>query len=503
MKLPITWTTGRFNAALLSLVTLTIYPILTSEAQTITAKSAQFADVAAAVYGAPRNATVRVPAGNVNWGGNYLWLVKGIKLIGAGRDNTIINGNNADYIFRIDPENEAAKSDEYRVEGFTLTNATYIISINAPWNGSVVAAARFVIGWNRFKYDNYPGAAIYTRGQTRGVIYKNEFLYVNRTLWAGGYGGTWEWEHFPRAYGSEDNLYFEDNELNYPSDYTTFAGLWIEAGQAGRLVIRYNHYDYDHVFVAPGNKTAVEVWDAHGFQGWYPPQQATQANGVTGTMVWEAYGNRIENYSGNRLNAFRGGWGLEFNNIATGSGVMNNQVWDLVGSTAAWVTGWNGTYDTRVNNTYCWNTTKNGAQLAFSRLVPYSADPGCTVENCHVYVNSGGIDGGIPTPGFPPTLENREYYNYNPNFDGTTGIGTGTTPPTMSAVDGVAYWQCSTPGPTTDPAIVQTGRLWKRVGGAWVEYYRPFTYPHPLRGDPPTPPTPAPSPPSNLRVVPQ
>ena len=52
--------------------------------------------------------------------------------------------------------------------------------------------------------------------------------------------------------------------------------------------------------------------------------------------------------------------------------------------------------------------------------------------------------------------ENNGYWNYNPAFNGTTGIGRGTTPPSGPCTIGVAYWRASTATPTTDPNSFRT-----------------------------------------------
>src|SRR5947209_19906127 len=64
--------------------------VLSARASTKVATSARFDDVNAAVAAAQRGDTVTVPAGSASWGANTLKLTKGIRLVGAGRDQTII-----------------------------------------------------------------------------------------------------------------------------------------------------------------------------------------------------------------------------------------------------------------------------------------------------------------------------------------------------------------------------------------------------------------------------
>jgi hypothetical protein len=83
---------------------------------------------------------------------------------------------------------------------------------------------------------------------------------------------------------------------------------------------------------------------------------------------------------------------------------------------------------------------------------------------------------------------NRDYYDWNSSFNGTTGVGEGllsARPATCTPL--VAYWatdqntlyQCATPN-------------------TWTVYYKPYAYPHPLNGGNQLP---APASPKNLKVT--
>jgi hypothetical protein len=409
-------------------------------------------DVQAKINLAARGDTVLVPSGAFAWA-NTLSLTKGVNLAGAGRDNTFITSSSAQILMQIAPDSTAIANEEIiRVTGFTLdgnNTALVLVKVFGAGSSSVKPFKNLAFGDCRFRNTSNvtsSNGVFFTQGQIRGVIFGNIFDRCNVILKIMGNDDTTEWSngHFPQSYGTSDNLYFENNTIQYSTTYSGGDPGWIESGQGGRLVVRYNTFDFTHA-------TCSEYWDIHGFQN-FP------GNGQTGTMVVEYYGNTLTNTGGYRWINHRGGWGLFYNNVMTGanSGSINASEYgegDLGGSGCTIdVPGALGNYICEINNTYVFNNTLNG-----------------TVKNM--------IPGSVYGCGI---AENANYYNYNASFDGTVGIGRGATAPTMSATDGVAYWVNATATPSVDPNVVQAGHLYKRVSGAWVDYYQPYTYPHPL-----------------------
>jgi hypothetical protein len=108
----------------------------------------------------------------------------------------------------------------------------------------------------------------------------------------------------------------------------------------------------------------------------------------------------------------------------------------------------------------------------------------------------------------PQMIENRDFYNEAAAVGGvqTVGVGVGLLANRPASgvhgidiahvtpdvdVPGTAYWATDVPSIN---GSTDKGALYVWRGGAWVLYYQPYTYPHPLTRDL--------QPPSNLQIVP-
>jgi hypothetical protein len=432
-------------------------------AATVTAASCAQTAVAAAVGSANRNDTVTVPAGTCAWS-SPVRLTKGITLTGAGVGSTVITSSGSSVLISIIPDaTTIANSEIIKTTGFTFDGANSAsILINVQGASGITGTKPYrylLIGDNKFQNANpssstLAGAAIQanadTDGQIRGVIYHNTFDRCNIILRVFSNNDTREWANTAfnqLGYGTDDNLYFEDNAILYSSSYSGDNPGWIETGQGGRLVARYNTWNLANA------TTPQEIWDIHGFQNW----TGVVNSGQTSTMVVEYYGNTLSNMGTYRWVNHRGSWGLFFNNLLTGTG-GNGIDMDQYAGCPSQISPTPTNYIPVVNNTYVFNNTQNG-----------------NVKN--MGIGPGGAACGV--------AENTHWWNYNASCTAsscTSGIGRGTSPPTGSCTTGVGYWVAGTPTPSASSSVVQGGAFYKCTAtNTWTPYYSPYTYPHPLR----------------------
>src|SRR4030042_2826555 len=260
-----------------------------SSAATINAASASYADVSAAVAAADYNDTVRVPAGEENWGNNTLTITKGIKLLGAGKTQTIINSAPTTYsydkflIYFNADSTTAANDYQFKLDGFYLkANGTEpphaLLYLNNSHLGDHLT--KVIISNNKFKqiagtlpYSGRTRMAIYLNLAVFGVTYNNEIIdgtHAWRFLGRSSTGknvGYWE----P---GSQYAMYFEENNIYISEDWN--ANMIISGGAGNRYVSRYNTFDLS----ARGSSDYTQAHDIHG----------NQENNPGAGIGYEAYG---------------------------------------------------------------------------------------------------------------------------------------------------------------------------------------------------------------------
>jgi hypothetical protein len=115
----------------------------------------------------------------------------------------------------------------------------------------------FIVVQNKFK--NTFGSGIYLSGTVYGVAAQNQFDRVAMPIRAMGKDYS-SWNNLTQEYGTAENFFFEDNNIYFSSYWPTDFPGWIETGQGGRIVVRYNSWDETN------NTQASEYWDVHGLQ---------------------------------------------------------------------------------------------------------------------------------------------------------------------------------------------------------------------------------------------
>lgn len=394
-------------------------------------------------------------SGNATWP-STLTITKGIKLIGTS--NPTITGKRRLISWQPDATAQAAHATlEISNITFDADNATsaelqYAGLINV--STSSINHVYLVAHNNTFR--NTVGTGIFIRGRCYGVASANVFDRIGIPIRNMGNDYN-SWTNEAQAYGTAENFFFEDNIIQFSSTWPAGTSGWLETGQGGRIVVRYNTWDETNA-AAPG-----EFWDIHGLQNPQISNPPTNCEGYS-TMVSEYYGNKIIN----QVNAYRwmyhrGGWLLMFNNTLTGNTSPYNGITQYYCNSCQ-ITG---SFNQKAANTYAWKNLANGIEKPF--LVSGTGSyPGCVSD---------------------PIVENSDFFNYNAGFNGETGVGCGTLAARPNTCQiGVAYWatnqSCSelTGMVGKNPTTPISGTLYKCTAtNTWTAYYTPYQYPHPLR----------------------
>lgn len=440
-----------------------------SWAATHTAASCSFTNVTSAISSSSNGDTVVVPAGSCSWSAEVS-IDKSITLQGSGSDLTIISnaslGIHAPYV---------------KITGFTFSGGN--IAPNAE---------NFRIYRNKFVTS---GESI-TIGGVYGLIDSNTFSFSGTNAeMVKIYGPDNSWTT-ASSYGTASAVYVEENT------FSTTQGLGssqvVQTNYNGRAVVRYNT-------ITNAKIDAHGIWsngDPNHYGDWTNPTE-NSARSI------EIYGNHFRPSSGSPTWWFsielRGGTGIVFNNDFVGTSQYNNEGRPNVylhdycnvasdGNCLGYYLTpdrypGRGQLGRGVNQTlepiYLWGNTINGTWFNTSR------EDWPVAAAITQYGRSYTADEIVK--------KNRDYYEYNSSFSGTTGVGIGTmaTRP-ATCTTGVGYWATDQGSWNTTGA---DGVLFKCTStNTWTQYYTPYIFPHPLRnGELPSPTLTIPQ---GLKVVP-
>lgn len=447
----------RISSWLLAILLLGSFQL---QAGDVAASSCSSADVNTAIGTAVDGDTVIVPSGSCTWSAQVLIPnTKGVSLQGAGIGSTIITDNlTTDDILQLDVAGGNAVVD---ISGFTF-DANSIIK-----TGSRAVIAFTGSGLDRFRIHDIKIINIRSNGiswdgngseisglidnctmEDAGDFSGHAFNLVGDA--PGGARGQFAHGFNP---GTNKAIYIEDCLI----DFTFKNDGAVDAFSGARYVFRHNTV----------NNTLVSH---HG----------ADSGNRSGTYSMEVYDNTFDSdFAQARAFFFRSGSGVVYNNTLTGSytaltvfsianfrsrpEVFNpwgqcdgSSVWDEnVGGESGWacldqighIFGVSSGGSNTLEGLYGWTNVLNGSDI-------------------NIKVSETSMENHLQ--------ENRDFFDEDASFDGTSGVGVGTiaSRPATCTVQ-VGFF-------ATDEG--DNGKLYRCLTtDTWTFYYESFTYPHPLR----------------------
>lgn len=429
-----------------------------------TADSCSYADVNGCIGAVEAESTVYVPAGTETWG-SRLMFSNGVNLIGAGIDTTVITG-------KIGFDLTVADNEAVRVSGFTFNqNDCDVIIVFQSTEPSAVGNNKLTK--LRIDHCKLTGTCTDSTGPlvrmgmgSFGVI-DNCQLYTKFYAFRSTYGGysndPWTyWAYYPgmQAYdqfGQGDNMYVEDCTFVFSG---TGDDVIISSQDSLRWALRYNDFTMNNV--------SYHFMDMHGNQG-------GGTSGMYAVQGAEVYGNDFQagSISGGGFLDNRGGQATVHHNSWSTTGSLPNGIRhrdECADSNNLPATNAISGQSQRPWKCYSWSNRKNYDSTAFGGYASATCAIGC-------------CDGDTP-------VANTDFWTSTDWVESSAGVGCGSSLPEGNCTEGVGFWltdqSCSDLSDMVgaDPATPIDGSLYVcNDSNEWVEYYIPYTYPHPLRGE--------------------
>jgi len=410
--------------------------------------------VQAAINDASDGDIIDIPAGSFTWGAGqaYLSIPKAITLRGAGTGLTTINisdtgGTYTNATIRV---SAAATIKDFTIQQSSSASATSAINCgtangwritNIVYNSDTVAQNGYFVYFTTF--------GLIDNCTVTGGVGSDEWIF--------GRGPFDAWQTASTK-GTENAVYVEDCVL-------TGQG-YLDANANASVVVR-------NCTITP--TTGAIKLDGHGQYSNVPARSF---------RLMECYRNTWTTSNGsNPCFEIRGGTGFIWDNVSASgpiylgdyrvvngaNTVSDYPLYDQVG------TGQDPFPASAAGEPlYLWNNTRSsgGSNWAATQAI------------------YGTSMVGLVNP-------DRDYFETDTSFDGTSGVGRGTRAqmdaitPTLT---GVGFWVTDEGSWDTTLSANTSGRLYRWNGSAWALYYTPYTSPHPLRGGADTTaPTPNPS----------
>ncbi len=328
------WLRASLGVYLLTLLVVWPTSHTIAAGQSISAPTCAFSAVQGAVNSGNTGDVVNIPAGTCDWGSNTLTVPGGVSLRGAGRTSTIIRGSSGtNDLITIDCSNGKTSN---------FSDMTLIGKANpAIWDGglTLLNGCKDFMVFNS-KFSDFVNHGLSVEGNSRGVIFNNNFFNNFRAGQTGGTTGygvvvygdsTWP----PLELGTANAVFVEDN---------IFSGNRhnIASNNGSRYVFRHN------TVTAPEPVKNFALVDAHGF-----------TSSPRGSRSWEVYNNTfstnlLTSDAARTVMGIGGGDGVIFNNILLNPHTVSRTI-------ELWAPQQTSTYPAKDQMTsgYFWNNSPN------------------------------------------------------------------------------------------------------------------------------------------------
>ncbi len=497
-----------------------LFCVEASAQTTIKAASCSESDVQSAIGKATTDSNiVQIPAGTCSWSSQMkISVSNSVTIQGAGAEYATSGGASTSGTDQTIIEDDVPTNGMMIItvpsgKSFRLTGIDFTWDSNnsggTVYNGIVqVGGTSHSVQIDHCHFNNLNGLAVRITGSITGVADYNVFDNVhgafstnNGYSWAGGSEGgpgdqSWaDGDHW----GTSQFMFYEDNQLN---------GGGLDCWNGGRYVFRYNTFTsindsvFEHGTDGAGRNRSCRAAEVYGnnFQsptGTSPSGQATTfING--GAML----------YWGNTDVGWRQMIVMEDSrdNYSSYTEYQPPQGWGYCGTS---INGLSSAWDQNTDSSgyACIDQPGRGAGDLLTGDFPnalnsatgtiswpnQALDPVYVWDNNYTPIPNESLD-AIAVGALGPVLQNRDFYvqfgayGETGTFNGTKGIGQGSTVPTMSCTQNVGYWD------TTNQTLYRCNS-----SGKWAAYYTPYTYPYPTDNSSAS----RPSPPSSLSATAQ